>query len=181
MPQKWARSFGGRGTRSFANLAKIEIFPKRRLDTFGRPPIGIGWLKNILLWSVEVTWLDFGWIWKTFFWPNIFCKAIAWIRSFWLKTLSKSSEVIELDLKLGKSPDGNFWHKYPKVMWDNGKQIKTGLSNFEIKSKNYFSPIWRPGFCQILGNFHSDLTRSLELRFNFFTPFLETRSQAWSF
>jgi hypothetical protein len=37
----------------------------------------------------------------------------------------------ELDLKLGKSPDGNFWHKYPKVMWDNGEQLKTGLGNFE--------------------------------------------------
>ena len=66
-----------------------------------------------------------------FFWPNIFCKAIAWIRSFWLKTLSRSSVGHELDLKLGKSPDGNFWHKYPKVMWDNGEQLKTGLGNFE--------------------------------------------------
>ena len=57
--------------------------------------------------------------------------------AFWLKTLSESSEVIELDLKLGKSPDGNFWHKYPKVIWDNGEQIKTGLSNFE-KNKKIF-------------------------------------------
>ena len=52
-------------------------------------------------------------------------------QAFWLKTLSKSSAVLELDLELGKSPDGNFWHKYPKVMQDNGEQIKTGLSNFE--------------------------------------------------
>ena len=59
--------------------------------------------------------------------------------AFWLKTLSESSEVSELDLKLSKSPDGNFWHKYPKVIWDNGEQIKTGLSNFEKNKKNICS------------------------------------------
>ena len=138
MPQKWARSFGGRGTRSFANLAKIEIFPKRRLDTFGRPPIGIGWLKNILLWSVEVTWLDFGWIWKTFFWPNIFCKAIAWIRSFWLKTLSGSSVAHQTQTELRKSQGWNLLHEYPKVMpnWDRGD--KPDLSYFEKMQKKIF-------------------------------------------
>ena len=56
-------------------------------------------------------------------------------QAFWLKTLSKSSEVIELDLKLGESPDGNFWHKYRKAIWGNGKQIKNWPFLFFLKIK----------------------------------------------
>ena len=85
-----------------------------------------------------------------FFWPNIFCKAMACDLAFWLKTLSKSSVVLELDLKLGKSPDGNFWHKYPKVMWDNGEQIKTGLSNFEKNQKIIFLRFGGPNLVKFL-------------------------------
>ena len=70
--------------------------------------------------------------------------------AFWLKTLSKSSVVLELDLKLGKSPDGNFWHKYPKVMWDNGEQIKTGLSNFEKNQKIIFLRFGGPTLVKFL-------------------------------
>ena len=92
---------------------------------------------------VWLCWSALTWFWlilkPLFFWPNICSKAMACDLAFWLKTLSESSEVIELDLKLGKSPDGNFWHKYPKVIWDNGEQIKTGLSNFEKNKKNICS------------------------------------------
>ena len=138
MAQKWARSFGGRGTRSFANLAKIEIFPKRRLDTCGSPPIGIGWLKNSLLCTVEVPWLNFGWFWNLFFWPKIFSKAMAWNREFWLKTLSGSSGAHQTQTELRKSQGWNLLHEYPKVMpnWDRGD--KPDLSYFEKMQKKIF-------------------------------------------
>ena len=86
--------------------------------------------------------------------------------------------VLQLDLKLGESPNGNFWHKYPKVMWDNGEEIKKGLSNFFENENLIFLRFAAPEIGPFFDFCQTGLTSSFEVRFHFFTPFSETRDRA---
>ena len=71
---------------------------------------------------------------------------IVWLRpldgdlSFWLKTLSGSSQELQLDLKLGGSQNFNFWHTDPKLMWDNGEEEKRFYFKVFEFQKADFSP-----------------------------------------
>ena len=60
---------------------------------------------------------------------------------FGWKHLDESSEVLQLDLKLGGSQNFNFWHKDPQLMWDNGAEEKPFYFKVFEFQKNDFSPI----------------------------------------
>ena len=49
---------------------------------------------------------------------------------FGWKHLDKSSEDLQLDLKLRESQSWTLLHEYPKLMWDNNEHDKPGLFKF---------------------------------------------------
>ena len=72
MAQKWARSWGGRDTRSFANLAKIDI-QRDWSEASGGVPDGSRWLKTSVEWLSLVFGRCFSWflfIWETFYFAD---------------------------------------------------------------------------------------------------------------
>ena len=140
-----------------SKMAKIWDFPKLGQ----RPPGGsrldfFVWklLKTVycaLLKSPDLILVDFG---TFFFWPNIFCKATAWNREFWLKTLSGSSKDSELDLMLGEPQSCNFLHEYPKLMWKGSRHKESDLSYFKKIQKKIFLRFGAPKIVKFLDFFN---------------------------
>ena len=139
MAQKWARSWGGRDTRSFGKSGQNPDFSQKTSRHLWKTP---HWHWLVEKQSIGLCWSALTWFWLIlkpfFFGPTFFVRPLHGFGHFGWKHLGGSSKVSELDLMLGEPQSCNFLHEYPKLMWKGDRHKESDLSYFEKIQKKIF-------------------------------------------